>query len=154
MGVSLSNEEIDEFLKAGHTLILGTIRKSGEPMATPLWYLWQDGVFYVSTFARTTKLGHIRRDPRVCALVEDGKHYLDLRAVVASCTAELVEEPKEVERIGGLLRAKYKDFSVDFSGAGKATQQRYAGQVILKLVPKPGGIRSWYNRKLRLPKAT
>ena len=152
MGVSLTSEEMTEFLRKGHTLILATIRKSGEPMATPLWYLYDDGCFYVSTFARTSKLKHIKRDPRVCVLVEDGEHYLDLRAVVANCTAEIVEDPEVIDRVNAGVREKYKEFSVDFSKAGTATQQRYTGQVMLRLVPRASEIRSWYNRKLRFPK--
>ena len=150
MGVSLTTEEMTEFLKSGHTLILSTIRKSGEPLSTPLWYVYEDGCFYVSTLNKTAKMAHIRRDPRVCVLVEDGKRYVDLRAVVASCVAEVVEDRNVADRVDALVSAKYKDYTFDFSKAGKATQQHYQGRVLLRLVPKPGQIRSWYNRKLRL----
>ena len=152
MGVSLTSEETVEFLRTAHTLILSTIRKSGAPLATPLWFLYENGCFYVSTLRKSAKMGHIRRDPRVCVLVEDGKHYLDLRAVVASCTAEVVEDRAEFDRIDAAIKTKYTDFAVDFSKAGQATQQHYQYQVILRLVPVPGASRSWHNRKLRFPK--
>ena len=152
MGVALTTEEMTEFLKKGHTLILATVRKTGEPVATPLWYVYDDDeCFYVSTYVKTTKLAHIRRDPRVSALVEQGEHYRDLKAVAVNCTAEFVEDETAIDRLNTLVAEKYKGFTVDFSKAGEATQKRYKGQVWLRLRPKPGGIRSWDNRKLRLP---
>ena len=153
MGVQLTEEERNQFLERGHTLIISTIRKSGEPFMVPVWYLWKDGAFHVITFANSPKVQHLRRDPRACCMVEDGEKWIDLRAVVANCDAFILDDPGIVDAIGLGLQQKYAAFRTESAQAPAATKQHYArNKVILRLVPRPGEIRSWYNRKLRMPK--
>ncbi|HXC38267.1 MAG TPA: pyridoxamine 5'-phosphate oxidase family protein [Burkholderiales bacterium] len=151
MGVKLTDEEINEFLTKGHTLILGTLRKSGEPFMTPLWYVYKDGSFYTGTLAKSAKVGHIRRDPRVCCMVEEGEAWVDLHVVVANCTATIIEDPSSVPWVQEAMDAKYAAFRPDRSKQPDATKKHYGGgRVIIKATPKPGEIRSWYNRKIRM----
>jgi PPOX class probable F420-dependent enzyme len=153
MGVQLNDEEIEKFLGSGHTLIVATIRKSGEPFMVPVWYIWRDGAFHVVTFADSSKARHLRRDPRACCMVEDGEKWIDLRAVVANCDATMIDDPAVIEEIGQALRHKYADFRAESAQAPVATKQHYARkQVVIRLVPRAGELRSWYNRKLRMPK--
>jgi PPOX class probable F420-dependent enzyme len=151
MGVKLTDEEIDAFLTTGHTLILSTIRKSGEPLMTPLWYVWMDGAFWIGTAAASAKAGHIRRDPRVCCLVEEGEKWVDLKAVIASCDASFVEDEDQIARVQAAMDAKYAAFRMDRSTLPQTTQQHYQRtRAIIRMVPRDGGIRSWHNRKLRI----
>ena len=153
MGVQLTDEERNHFLETGHTLIISTIRKSGEPFMVPVWYLWRDGAFHVITFANSPKVQHLRRDPRACCMVEDGEKWIDLRAVVANCDAFILDDPGLVEAIGLELQRKYADYRAESTQAPAATKQHYArSKVVLKLIPLPGEVRSWFNRKLRMPK--
>ena len=153
MGVQLTDEECNHFLETGHTLIISTIRKSGEPFMVPVWYLWRDGAFHVITFANSPKVQHLRRDPRACCMVEDGEKWIDLRAVVANCDAFILDDPGLVEAIGLELQHKYADYRAESAQAPAATKQHYArSKVVLKLIPRPGEVRSWFNRKLRMPK--
>ncbi len=98
MGVELTPEEVDDFLRDGHTLIFTTIRKSGEPFATPMWYAYIDGSIYIRTLGRSAKVAHARRDPRVCCTVETGDAWVDLKAVIANC-----------ERNGALVIPELRD---------------------------------------------
>ena len=82
MGIQLDQDELDEFLESSHTMILATIRKSGEPFMTPLWYVYMDGAIYFSTPAQSAKVEHLKRDSRVCCLIEEGERWVDLKAVV------------------------------------------------------------------------
>ena len=150
MGIRLEGRELDEYLANGHTLILATTRKSGEPFTTPLWYVWMNGAFYTDTIARSAKVKHILRDPRVCCLVEDGKAWVDLRAVVANCTARIVEDPEEQRLYNEARERKYAAFRRDDAKVPAVTQRHYEqARAILKLTPRTGEIRSWYNRKIR-----
>ena len=154
MGVRLTEEERDEFLTNGHTLIMATIRKSGEPLLIPIWYVWMDGAFWTSTGAKSPKVQHLRRDPRVCCMVEEGEKWIDLRAVIANCDAEFVTDPALIEKFNKVRGAKYKAFGREGLAVPEATQKHYAREgVIIRMTPRPGEIRSWYNRKIRMTAA-
>ena len=151
MSVRLSQEEIDEFLAGGHTLILATLRKSGEPFLTPLWYVYDDGALFIRTPARSAKVQHIRTDPRVCCLVEEGERWVDLKAVVMNCDAEFIESDESVEeRFAQLMNEKYKAFRPQLKKAPTATKKHYAGKsALIRLTPRETEVRSCYNRKIR-----
>ena len=152
MGIELTDDEIASYLETGHTLIISTIRQSGEPFMVPVWYLWRDGAFHVVTFDDSPKVKHLRRDPRACCMVEDGKKWIDLRAVVANCDATIITDPAVVEEVGLALQRKYADFRAESAKAPAVTKKHYSrAAVVLKLVPRANAIRSWYNRKLRMP---
>ena len=151
MGVKLTPEELDAFLDKGHTLIVATVRKSGEPFLVPVWYVWRDGAFWVGTPARSSKVAHIKRDPRVCCMVEEGEAWLDLKAVIMNCEASVVEDTGKIAEIEAAIDRKYEGFRMDRSKLPEATRNHYAtGRVILRFTPKPGELRSWYNRKIRM----
>ena len=150
MGIQFSEEELDDFLGNGHTLLLSTIRRSGEPFTTPVWYVYRNGAFYVSTPEKSAKAKHLKRDPRACCVVEAGEHWKDLRAVVANCDAEFIDDEKEVERIGRLKDEKYADFRLAPGEMPKSSRKAYATRfALIRLTPRNGEIRSWDNRKIR-----
>ena len=150
MGVQLTQDEIDEFLTNGHTVILATTRQSGEPFMTPLWYVYENGAMYLRTRAKSAKAKHIANNPRVCLLVESGERWVDLQAVVMNCDAEVVDDEAENRRIQKLLGEKYAEFRGEVRKAPKATKKHYAAaSVVYKCVLREGEVRSWYNRKLR-----
>ena len=113
---------MDDFLTNGHTVILATTRKSGEPFLTPLWFVYDDGVVYLRTRAKSAKVKHIKRDPRVCLMVETGDQWVDLKAVVMNCDAEFVEDEPERKRIGQMLTDKYAAYRAEVKAAPKATK--------------------------------
>ncbi len=50
----------------GHRYIsLTTYRKTGQPVATPVWFAREDGVLYVVTQAESGKVKRIRNNPQV-----------------------------------------------------------------------------------------
>lgn len=150
MGVQLDDQELEQFISNGHTLILGTSRKSGEPFLTPLWYVYRDGALYVRTPSKSAKVQHVRRDARVCCLLEEGERWIDLKAAVLSCNAEIVEDEALCATIDQMFREKYAEFTPNLKSAPKATSGHYGGATTtLKLTPRPEEVRSWYNRKIR-----
>ena len=151
MGVALPPEELADFLRDGHTLIFTTIRKSGEPFATPMWYAYIDGCIYIRTLGRSAKVGHVRRDPRVCCTVETGDAWVALKALIANCDAEILPDDETLEMVGKELDRKYASFRPPHTNMPKATRKHYSGgSVVVKCTPRPGEIRSWYNRKIRM----
>jgi len=150
MGVQLDQTELEEFLENSHTMVLSTIRKSGEPFMTPLWYVYMDGAIYFSTPAKSAKVGHLKQDPRACVLIEEGERWVDLKAVVMNCTAEFIDRASdEAAAIQQHTDRKYADFSPKLQNAANATKDHYSNIVFVKLTPRDGEVRSWYNRKIR-----
>ena len=51
--------------------VLGTIGADGQPVLTPIWYLYIDGRVVMRTGTDSAKAANIRRDPRVTICVQD-----------------------------------------------------------------------------------
>lgn len=150
MGIALDKEELNEFLENSHTMILSTLRKSGEPFMTPLWYVFMDGAIYFSTPKRSAKVKHMERDPRVCCLIEEGERWVDLKAVILSCIAEPVDSnSEEASKVRERTSSKYAEFSPKLQNASNSTQDHYSNIIYFKLVPREREVRSWYNRKIK-----
>jgi PPOX class probable F420-dependent enzyme len=154
MGVKLTEQEIEEFLGQGHTLIVATTRRSGEPFMTPNWYVWLHGAFWVRTGARSAKVQHIRRDPRVCCMIEEGDAWVDLKAVIANCDTEIIDDEARNAPAQAALAEKYAAHRTQNTVMPDATRKHYGSdRVFLRMTPREGEIRSWYNRKIRMKTA-
>lgn len=55
---------------------LATTMKDGSPHVTPIWYMLDRGKLIVNTTTGRVKYYNIRRDDRVCFLVDDGYPYV------------------------------------------------------------------------------
>ncbi len=86
---SMTPSQIDKFLKAPRHAILATNRVGRPPQISPVWYVYKDGLVYISIGGGTAKHHNIKRDPQVSICV-DGCHP-DARAVMIYGTAELIE---------------------------------------------------------------
>ncbi len=67
----LSRAEWERFLHGRHVCVLATIGPSGEPVLTPIWYLYRDSRIVVRTGAASIKALNVARDPRVTVCVQD-----------------------------------------------------------------------------------
>ena len=93
----MSEDEMVAFLGAPRTAIVGTNRVDGAPQLSPVWYVFEDGRFFISVGTNTAKVRNLQRDPRVSVCVDGGS--ADYRTVMASGKAELVPngDPLQVE---------------------------------------------------------
>jgi PPOX class probable F420-dependent enzyme len=94
---SLSDEEIAALLESDAVGYLATLGKDGFPQVTPIWFVWEDGAFYMSSVAEKSHVGRLERDPRasICVEVEeperdDGER--PNRSVRATGPAELLDD--------------------------------------------------------------
>ena len=82
--VSMSQEEIDEFLSGRWLCRLATLRKDGSPYNAPAWYYW-DGVclFLMLTSNRLT-CKNLLNDPRCAAIIDmDDRPLMGMRKNLA-----------------------------------------------------------------------
>jgi PPOX class probable F420-dependent enzyme len=70
--------KVEKFLEGKHFGKLATTMKDGSPHVTPIWYMLEDGKVFVNTTTDRVKYFNIRRDNRVCFLVDDGYPYVIL----------------------------------------------------------------------------
>ena len=87
--------QVSEFLQADRHAILATNGRNGAPQLTPVWYIFEEGVLYVSAQTSTVKVKNLRRDPTVTVCIDGGRG--DARYVVFYGNAELIE-PGERQR--------------------------------------------------------
>ena len=85
----LFQAELDAFLAAPRQAIFATNRAGESPQLSPVWYVWDDGVFYVSTSAHSLKARDIARDKQVSVCVDGGAG--DYRYAAMSGEAEVAE---------------------------------------------------------------
>lgn len=70
------NPKVKKFLEGKRFGKLATVMKDGSPHVTPMWYMLEDGKIFVNTSKNRVKYYNIRRDDRVCFLVDDGYPYV------------------------------------------------------------------------------
>jgi PPOX class probable F420-dependent enzyme len=90
----LQADEIEKLLTRDVPAHLATLDSDGFPHVTPLWFVWADSAFYMTSIADRPHLHRLQRDPRagVCVDVEDPQSadwQRPTRQVRATGTAEL-----------------------------------------------------------------
>jgi PPOX class probable F420-dependent enzyme len=149
--VTMTPEEVREFLAANTIVEVATIGADGWPHLAPLWYVLDKDHVVFRTFTKSQKVVNLRRNPRVTVLVETGEEYSQLRGVMIKGTARLVSDPEYVLSIYGRLAAKYpmiNDTPMELDAAGlEAAFGRFAAKNTAVVV-EPVKIASWDHTKL------
>jgi PPOX class probable F420-dependent enzyme len=94
--ITMSPTQINEFLQASRHAVIGVNRPEGPPHLSPVWYLYEDGVFYISIATTTVKYRLLQRDPRVSLCIDGG--HPDYRTVIVAGVAELRPNDEAVRR--------------------------------------------------------
>jgi len=145
--IQMTDEEIDAFVASRRTAILGTLGKDGQPHLVAMWFGWIDGVMWFETKAKSQKAVNLRRDPRVTVLLEDGLTYDTLRGVALEGTAEIVEDPDALWRLGVDVWERYNG---PYTDEVKPLLEMMLNNRIAVRVDVTR-TRSWDHRKLGLP---
>jgi nitroimidazol reductase NimA-like FMN-containing flavoprotein (pyridoxamine 5'-phosphate oxidase superfamily) len=72
---TLSQQEIADLLNLAIPAHLATLDPAGFPRITPLWFLWEDGIFYLSSGQERGHVHDLARDPRagLSIAIEEGQ---------------------------------------------------------------------------------
>ena len=84
---------------------LATFRKSGTPVATPVWFAAVDGRLYVVSAGNAGKVKRIRNASRARVAPSDVRGRVT--GPWQEATARVITDPLAIERAGAALRAKY-----------------------------------------------
>lgn len=70
---ALEPEEIDALLRADVPARLATIDSHGFPHVTPLWFMWEDDAFHMTSFSDRPHLRRLEHNPRagLCIDIEE-----------------------------------------------------------------------------------
>ena len=135
-------------LKSASYLNLTTFRKSGEAVATPLWFAEHEGVLYVQTFAIAGKLKRIGHTSRVtvapCGLT--GKALgleIEAEARIVRDGQEILLAEAALARKYGLTRRIY--FAV-LSIYGRLRRRVPAGRIYIVIDPATSTHYASYSR--------
>ena len=104
--MTMSEKELDEFLKNGRMLKIASIRDN-KPHVTPIWYVYQNGKFYISTSSKTRKVKNLKKNKNVAFCLDVGEAFADVKAVVGSGTAQIVTDPKLASDVDAKIKIKY-----------------------------------------------
>jgi PPOX class probable F420-dependent enzyme len=145
--IVMTDDEITEFVHTSRTGTLATVGPDGQPHLVAMWYGVVDGEIWLETKAKSQKAVNLRRDPRFTFMIEDGDTYDCLRGVSFEGTAEIVEDPDTIFRVGVSVWERYTGPYTD--EMKPAVDQMMNKRVAVRLVT--ARTRSWDHRKLGMP---
>jgi PPOX class probable F420-dependent enzyme len=134
--ITMTQDEITDFLTSARTMILTTIGPDGVPDPVAMWFVMREGEVWMRTYAKSQKVTNVRRDPRVAVLVESGDRYAELRGVQISGQLELSEDLDVICDIAADLLVKYESLDpAHVEAAREAYRPTATKQVAMRLVP-------------------
>jgi PPOX class probable F420-dependent enzyme len=147
--VTMSDDEIEQFLVDNMKVQIATIGPDGSPHLTTLFYVVEDGLVAFWTYGRSQKVVNLRRDPRITCLIEDGEDYFELRGVTIQGKARLVEDYDEIRALGAKV-AKRMAGDVDLGEFGDEIVEKQARKRV-GIVVEPVKVASWDHHKMAGP---
>ena len=150
--VSMSKEELTDFLRSPRTAVLSSNGRDGFPHSVAMWFVSaldrEDGEIHMWAYRKSQKVVNLERDPRCAFMVEEGTVYNELRGVLVRGRARVVDDPEGVFDIGRRLYDLYTLPATGVpSGAAEGELRRQAGKrkgIVLPLEM----VTSWDHRKL------
>ena len=102
-----AREQVERFLKEQQTMRLATVSMDGTPHVVPVWYLYEDGAFYVGTHTRTAKAKNVEGAGRAAFCIDVGVHSPDIFGVSGHGKASLLRD--DVAAIASKILSRYYD---------------------------------------------
>jgi PPOX class probable F420-dependent enzyme len=140
-GITMTEAEVAAFLAGARTLNVATLGPDGTIHLVAMWFVMHGPSPVFWTYAKSQKARNLARDHRLSALAEDGETYGTLRGVQLAGTAEIIDDPAQVLRIGEELSAKY-------AGLGHGGDLSRAAAKRVAVILHPVRTISWDHRKL------
>ena len=98
----MSEQEREEFLKGANVAVLATVGRGERAHAAPIWYLYEDGVFIMSTGRGSQKHRNVEAHPEVTLVVDD--RTIPYYAVMAQGRAEIGPRLADDDRLKMAIR--------------------------------------------------
>ena len=128
---TMSEAEKNAFLAQPLVARLAVVRDDGTPQVTPMWFLYEDGVLYMSTHVKRAKAKHIKNNPRVAVAIDVMEAPLKNKIVIIEGPAELVTTG--VKEMTTRIYKKY--LGVEGTKTPRAQQNINAERILIKITP-------------------
>ncbi len=115
----MSRAQWERFLAGRRVAVLATLGPDGEPVLTPIWYLYRDGLLYMRTGQESVKARNAGRDPRVTVCVQDENAPYRSVTLYGRASVEAGEEG-----LGATIARRY------LGAVGGAAYLRMAGEAV------------------------
>src|SRR6185437_10962769 len=79
--IKLTPEEQARFLAESKRCALATLDKDGYPHVVAMNYVAKDGAIWMTSYGKAQKVLNIRRNPKVCVMIESGRNYAELQGL-------------------------------------------------------------------------
>jgi PPOX class probable F420-dependent enzyme len=139
LDLSLTEEELDAYLRGGRTIRMATVGPDGMPHVVPLWFVWHDGTVFLNSTRGNPTVENMLRDGRAAGVVDDGETYDALRGAVVTGRVEVAEDDPGLSEAERLWSEKYL-------GGNEPPYRRWRNRVWLRLTPDR--VASWDFRKI------
>lgn len=96
----------EERLRTDLIAWLTTVTADGQPQATPVWFLWEDGTFLICSRPGMPKLDNIAANPKVSVHLRGTEVGDDIATFDG--TAELLDDAPPADQVPAYV-AKYRD---------------------------------------------
>src|SRR6478735_4979996 len=147
--ITMSDDEIADFLDRSRTATMATNGPGGIPHLIAMWYGVIDGKVYFETKAKSQKAVNLRRDPNIAVMIEAGTTYDQLRGVSIEGTAALIEDTEDPEYWAAAVSV-FERYTGPYSDETKPFVEIMMNKRIVVRVD-PNRVRSWDHRKLGSP---
>ena len=129
--MSMTPEQLEEFLKRPVVAVLGTVDKDGRPRSCPIWFHWEDGAAHMFTGRGTLKWRNLKANPHASLCVD--KREPPYAAVVMNGLVQETDRPI-YDLVLGMALQYYGEEE------GRAFAERYRNptptRVTFKLTPR------------------
>jgi len=129
---TMTPEEMQAFLARPLVAHLAVVRANRTPQLVPMWFLYENGVIYMSTRVNAAKLKHIRTDPHVAVVIDVMERPLKNKVVTLEGTAEI--QTTGVKEVVTKIYRKY--LGPEAAKSPAAQHNINEPRVILKITPK------------------
>lgn len=101
----MSEKEREELLKEPNVAVLATVGPGGRAHAAPIWYLYEGGVFIMSTGRGSQKHRNVEARPEITLVVD--RRSLPYYAVMAQGRAEIGPRLADDDRLKMAVRPRF-----------------------------------------------
>ena len=137
MPAHLADPAIQHFLHSKDIAILATLQQDGAPLAMPMWFVADTEHLGMVSVADTQKVQNLRRDSRVCVVVESGTRGADIRGVSVQGQAVFLTQAAAYQPVVERLLQKYEPHLAQLWGGTTMPSNR----VVFHILPKR--VHSW-----------
>lgn len=111
---------IEPFVREPRIAVLAYVRADGRPGQAPIWYVYRDGAFFMTTSTGSPKHRALARDPRVCLTIQDERP--PYRAILADGRVTLEPQPQGAADPTASIATRY------FGRVGAAEYERMTAE--------------------------